>query len=399
MINQLTGIRAILAWSVVFLHILCDPKVSGYFWFAPLFSRGNLAVHGFFVLSGFILCHVYSVALSSFSLQRYGSFLVARIARIYPVHVVVLVAFLLVVIANRSLHLPNAGASFSVLDLGLSLLLVQAWGFSNYPAWNVVSWSISAEWFAYLLFPVFLIVVVKSYSLLRVVVATVVSIVALYWVSFTQKDIPGPPGFYRTLLVLVCANFALGCAAYVVTRAYGKTQAWVGTAAASAAILCASCHVDAFFSFFFAVLVVALSSERDWLSGLLSGRVMVYLGETSYSVYLVHVLLWGSIARIARMAGVMNSSSALYVVAVVLVVIAAASSLLYHMVEVPARRQIREFSRRRLGARGSEQTAIVSTGCEAHPLGAHCLVPGAFREVAQRLRLRARFNRLPEKEN
>ena len=58
MINQLTGIRAILAWWVVGLHILCNPQMVKYFWFAPLFSRGNLAVDGFFVLSGFLITRI-----------------------------------------------------------------------------------------------------------------------------------------------------------------------------------------------------------------------------------------------------------------------------------------------------------------------------------------------------
>jgi peptidoglycan/LPS O-acetylase OafA/YrhL len=361
MIDQLTGIRAILAWSVVCLHILCNPQMAPFFRFAPFFSRGNLAVDGFFVLSGFILCHVYASRFSAFSLNRYRSFLVARIARIYPVHLIVLIAFLAALAANRWFHHPNAVTGFSAPDLGLSLLLMQAWGFIDHPVWNSVAWSISAEWFAYLLFPVFIIVVVKGNPVVRVAIATAASMIALHWVSAAQSPTSGPAGLYRSALVMVCANFALGSAVYVARKAGIGLQAWVGTAAAGATILCAYCRWLPFFSLSFAVLILALASDSDWLSGLLSARVMVYLGETSYSVYMVHLLVWEAVAMLAGRAGVLNASGAPYVVAAALVAIAATSSLLYHLIEVPARRYIRESGKPRiaLSAKYSARMDIV----------------------------------------
>jgi peptidoglycan/LPS O-acetylase OafA/YrhL len=343
MINQLTGIRAILAWWVVLLHILCNEEMSRYFRLSTLFSHGDLAVHGFFVLSGFILCHVYAGKLLTGSAARYGSFLVARIARIYPVHFVVLIAFIPAVFANRWLHLPNSSTGFSVVDLGLSLILVQAWGFILHPAWNGVAWSISAEWFAYLLFPAFLLLIVKKPSVIRSVAATIASIVGLYWVSVTQASTPGPAGLYRTALVMVCANFALGCVAFVATKAVRKARPWVGAAAGGAAIICATLKFNAFFSLLFAVVVAALSSDQDWLSGALSNKIMVYLGETSYSVYMIHLFLWEAVAATARKAGVLHGSGAPFVVVVALIVIALASFVSYHVIEVPARAYIREL--------------------------------------------------------
>jgi peptidoglycan/LPS O-acetylase OafA/YrhL len=356
LIKQLTGIRAILAWWVVCLHILCNPQMVHYFWFARLFSRGNLAVDGFFVLSGFILCHVYAAGLEEFSARRYLAFLAARIARVYPVHLVVLIAFLPALAANRWFHLPNAVTGFSALDLGLSLLLVQAWGFVDHPAWNSVAWSVSAEWFAYLLFPAFLFVVVKGNSLLRLVAVTAASLLALVWVSFAQADANGPAGLYRSALVMVCANFALGCAVYVAKQERMRTQAWMGTAAAAAAIVCAACRWLPLYSFSFAVLILALSSDGDWLSGMLARKAMVYLGETSYSVYMVHLLVWEAIAMVAGRAGVLNAAGAPYVAGVAMMVITAASSLSYHLVEVPARRYFREFVRVHFGLQAGEET-------------------------------------------
>jgi peptidoglycan/LPS O-acetylase OafA/YrhL len=355
MINQLTGIRAVLAWSVVCLHILCNPQMAPLFRFAPFFSRGNLAVDGFFVLSGFILCHVYAPGFPAFSLRRYKSFLVARIARIYPIHLIVLIAFLAAVAANHWFHHPNAVTGFSAADLGLSLLLLQAWGFIDHPVWNSVAWSISAEWFAYLLFPIFLIVVVKGNSVVRIALLIAASLIALHWVSTAQGPTSGAAGLYRSALVMVCANFTLGCAVYVAKKAGIGLQAWVGTAAAGATILCAYCLWLPFFSLSFAVLILALASDSDWLSRMLSARVMVYLGETSYSVYMVHLLVWEAVAMLAGRAGVLNSAGALYVVAAAMAVIAGISMLLYHLIELPARRYIRQSGKARIGLSSSEQ--------------------------------------------
>lgn len=347
MIKQLTGIRAILAWWVVLLHILCNDKMAGYFRYSRLFSRGYLAVDGFFVLSGLILCHVYAGGLSSPSLAKCRSFLIARIARIYPVHLLMLAAFVPAVIANHWLHLPNSMTSFSARDLLLSICLVQAWGFIRHPAWNGGAWSISAEWFLYLLFPVFLFLLVKKQSLFRAGIVTALCVMALHWVKVSQENTPGPEGLYRTVLVLVSANFALGCVAYVVVNGHGRSPAWVGTAAAAGCKLCASLHLDEWFSFLFAILVIALSSDADRLSGILSRKVMIYPGETSSSLYMVHLYVWEIVAAIAHRGGILKASGAPYVVGIGLIAAVAASSFLYHVVEVPSRDYIRGLSRQR----------------------------------------------------
>ena len=80
-IRPLTSLRFFAAMWVVAFHYW--PNLSSVM--PPLVAKGYLGVELFFVLSGFILCHVYldSVADGGF---RYGSFLWARLARIYPLH-------------------------------------------------------------------------------------------------------------------------------------------------------------------------------------------------------------------------------------------------------------------------------------------------------------------------
>src|SRR5271165_7035382 len=101
-------------------------------WHAELPPRGYLGVDLFFLLSGFVMMHAYGQMQAG--MGAYLQFLKARLARIYPVHLLVLV-----------LLLPQLQSSpaFSLGGLLSSLLLLQSPWHSM--CWNFCSWSISAE--------------------------------------------------------------------------------------------------------------------------------------------------------------------------------------------------------------------------------------------------------------
>jgi len=69
---------------------------------------------------------------------------------------------------SRSLY---RSAEFSVEGWWASLLLVQAWQFPVPGVWNVPAWSISAEWAAYLLFPLLVLPVRRLREPRRVMLA------------------------------------------------------------------------------------------------------------------------------------------------------------------------------------------------------------------------------------
>src|SRR5450631_1426653 len=67
-------------------------------------ERMNLCVDFFFVLSGFVLTHTYGARISS--LKAYGQFIRKRLARIYPLHAVMILVFVLAGVAVAHLGLP-----------------------------------------------------------------------------------------------------------------------------------------------------------------------------------------------------------------------------------------------------------------------------------------------------
>jgi peptidoglycan/LPS O-acetylase OafA/YrhL len=152
MITPHTGLRGIAALCVFITHLGSEQQITlglnqRIFW--P-FYWSDFAVDLFFILSGFILNWVYVSSLTT-SLD-WGKYLKARCARILPLYYLTLIPFLPPTIETlRIFGLGyNHGALFAKLLGNLSLLV----GFSGQDRWNwrynAPSWSISVEFFAYL---------------------------------------------------------------------------------------------------------------------------------------------------------------------------------------------------------------------------------------------------------
>src|SRR5690348_10816730 len=100
---SLTPLRGIAAlWVVLFHFCWRFPAIHPDRYTGAVY-KGYLAVDLFFILSGFVITHVYK---ESFALrvtaQRYRDFLKARVARIYPLHIAVLLLFVAAAIAERA---------------------------------------------------------------------------------------------------------------------------------------------------------------------------------------------------------------------------------------------------------------------------------------------------------
>src|SRR5215468_3623213 len=152
-VPALTGIRALAALLVLGMHT--EQNVPfGLDSVLPFFARGYLGVDFFFILSGFIITHVYFASLASPSRSAAQIFLWHRLVRLYPVHITVLAGLVAIVsLAQAAGFIFNNPQEWQWSDLLWQLTLLHAWGVTASPGWNAPSWSISAEWFAYLLFP------------------------------------------------------------------------------------------------------------------------------------------------------------------------------------------------------------------------------------------------------
>ncbi len=151
-LDALTGLRFFAALAVIIVHMtnLALGKNAGLGIFA------TNAVSFFFVLSGFILTYVYLPRLDWAGVIR---FWVARVARIWPVHVVCVLA----AIAVQQFFYPEAVINFKKLIS--HLFLIQSWLPEENLAYyfNGPAWSVSTEMGFYVAFPFLLLLSKKTF--------------------------------------------------------------------------------------------------------------------------------------------------------------------------------------------------------------------------------------------
>lgn len=152
-IVDLTCCRALFALGVFTYHVNLQNHYAPLLGHAgALVHQGYLGVDGFFILSGIVLAYAHRTFSTTASQSRL--FLLKRLVRIYPVHLATTGLFLALFASGLVFGVaPRDAGRFGGDELVRHLLLVHAWGFSDRWAWNYPSWSISAEWAGYLVFP------------------------------------------------------------------------------------------------------------------------------------------------------------------------------------------------------------------------------------------------------
>jgi peptidoglycan/LPS O-acetylase OafA/YrhL len=342
-IKPLTSLRFLAAAWVVLFHYWPHLAVAGT---PPLVAKGYLGVECFFVLSGFILCHVYLPQFEAGQF-KYGDFLWARIARIYPLHVASLVAMGLMAGAALASGLPVDPDVLSLAALPANLAMVHAWGLSPVAGWNHPSWSISAEWFAYLAFPMFAIGAIALRRWPGVAVAAALALMAVLYVGFariTGFSLTRATISWGALRIIPC--FLLGCALFLAWRASAadSRKALAGAIFFGfGALLAAQFGApDMITVSAFGGLIISLAQVSKAGGRLGSHRFFVYLGEISYAVYMVcipwEVLFVNLAAKTLHLQGKQLPLPLWLFFAVSLVPIAA---IAHHLIERPARDRIK----------------------------------------------------------
>lgn len=110
----------------------------------------------FFMISGFLITTRYGAKLDSPA--AYLDFLRRRVARLYPLHLLTLAFFVCIALVAASGIVESAEPRrWDLSMLPANLLAVHAWGTTDYLAFNYPSWSVSAEFFCYALFPLIVV--------------------------------------------------------------------------------------------------------------------------------------------------------------------------------------------------------------------------------------------------
>lgn len=300
-IRILTSLRWFAAAWVVLFHWSNYFPQSGLKSLAVV-KYGFLGVDFFFILSGFVLAHVYMARQEQGRLD-YWNFLSRRIARIYPMHVLMLVVMIIFGIVStkanwvftawdpgRFVHLPRGELLRETIG---NFLLIHAWGAGDALQFNMPSWSISAEWFAYLLFPLVTAVLAPAVRRPALVLAALAIGIVLYF--YAVRAAIGLAVFSMTWnvgILRILPEFVLGVALYRFgMRHSAGRSATLGFFAAVAAMLASvllRLPLPVIVLTFGALILAAADAERNGGLKAACTPFPVLLGEVSYAVYMIH---------------------------------------------------------------------------------------------------------------
>lgn len=377
-IRQLTGVRFLAAAWVMLYHFQAPLATIGVL--VPVlhdFLRvGRLGVDLFFALSGFILTHTYLTKLGP-RLRWDGTwrFWYLRLARIYPVHFVMLnVAGLAAILQMRFTADQSERSWLNPVDYLKQVLLIHEWGPDPQRGWNFPAWSLSMEWLAYLLFPLLALVVFRFRERLStgwIAAAWVVVLVPLIWYGIVYTgDNYYISGWGSTIRILT--EFTAGALTYLIVmrltepRTKPRVERLATTLSVVLPVLLVVaavvlCRVGAFqwpganeneppkYHLVLVPLLVAwigaLAVSQRGLSRWLSTDKLLLGGYISYSLYMTHTVWYGLWRTALSKAGI--DGGPVYALGVVVLIGAALviAWLMWRYVEEPAR----VWMRKRIG--------------------------------------------------
>ncbi|MEY9123667.1 acyltransferase [Bradyrhizobium yuanmingense] len=368
----LDSIRGIAATSVVIHHLLLMPTFLAAFphnaWINCSFFRSAwLLVDLFFVLSGMVMALSYvENDFTRFSLRE---FMVRRLARVYPLHIVMLLANLVfrllrigLVMAGVVVAAPAAFEVNNAYSFGLNVLLLHSMGFIDYLSWNAPSWSISVEFYTYLVFGLIVLIALRMRSLAWFyVLSGLLAVGSLVFIIFVleKKSIELQTDFG---LLRCFVGFFLGVLMVrIVDRlpakprpaAQGALQ-FVAMIASIVLVSLAEANPAATFlaPVMFAIFLGSLLAFPDALlvPRILVAKPLIWLGRRSYSIYMVHALVvllaeyfvrGVGAGRIAALDSIWAGLPATLNLVVSLAAVLAVSHLTYLYVEIPGGRLLR----------------------------------------------------------
>lgn len=289
-IKSLTGLRGIAAIYVALYHLfgklenqiktndfLKEKHINAFMF------HGYISVDLFFMLSAFVITMSSAKLFNNgFKLSNYLLFMKRRWARIYPIYFVIVVIRYILLYSFEFHKILITSLSMTCAIIGKGDILGNLW-------------SLSTEWFAYLLFPLF--IQFSRFSKKPVLSFFLIGccLFSLYLVSHFYD---GTLNVTKSLNVFMRCflEYIIGIYLYDITR-NGKLEVlskWYFAFVISlvAFILLCFKNTDIAIVIIYMALLISISNGKGLLSKILAYKVIYFLGVISYSLYLIHPLFF-----------------------------------------------------------------------------------------------------------
>ena len=289
-ILELESIRGLAAILIFFFHIpKWNPLLN-----IGIINNGDLVVELFFVLSGFVIYRTYRNKI--FNVKDFLRFQFLRFGRLYPVHFLFLLVFIFIELAKYfaeiKLELYANTTPFkenNITSIFQHIFLIQAIGPTNNTiTFNGAAWSISVEFYTYIIFGLSLFLINKQKNLFFFFLA----FGCLFLLIVKQTY-----GFEH--LLRCTAGFFIGCLTLTVIN---KMKINISNYSSLIIILLIALFLqlktnkqyDFLIYFLTSALIASLIlSKNSYLNKVLKIKILTWLGSISYLIYMSHSsIIW-----------------------------------------------------------------------------------------------------------
>ncbi|HEV7783319.1 MAG TPA: acyltransferase [Chitinophagaceae bacterium] len=340
-INSIQVIRGLACVLVVLHHGGENTKIIFDIPFLfDFFKFGYAALDIFFVLSGFIITYTSMPHIGE--KENLGNFLKRRFVRIYPIYWLIISGFLVVQALVPAYYKTLYPLEFSTL-LSTYLILPQ------HIMVNGVSWSLTYEIFFYLLFPMAFLI--KSKKLLVVILSVCTLSLLIFTLFFSANVEMGKVLFLVAFPMNI--EFLMGVFAailythippkysvhYIIT---GLVLFCIGSALINYDLNMMRLLVNRIFYFGIPSMLIIMGVAVFESNGKTKKfpRILIDLGDASYSLYLLHLPVLVALLKIVQMKGITNAVLIQVLLVVFIIAICFGSILFYKKVERPLVRRI-----------------------------------------------------------
>lgn len=354
-IRSHTALRGVAALIVVlvhfrsFFHSSIDPDEITFF-----LAKGYLWVDFFFILSGFVLSYVYGIEHPERRTMRdIIHYLIARFSRIYPLHLIslatVFLFFLMLALISWSRSDTFCclfdGSLRSAESLVANFLLIHAWGMFDWVTWNLPSWSLSAEFFCYLIFAALLTMDGNTRKLALIGLLCII----LFYYGFYLGISSDVDENFRLSIIRAASAFSIGIVLFlgrqIISVLSERCLTFIQITASIALLL--TLHfglADVISISLMALLVLVTWEDRGSLCNWLATRYLHTIGLFSYSIYMWHYLIkfiaqqdWEDYTGLPLQSSILGS---IVFVACMMSLIIPISVWSYRSLEMPARKWV-----------------------------------------------------------